>query len=47
MIAHLRETRSNRYTLNVLSAILDACGVDWEAAGLRGPSSTWTYLVSD
>jgi preprotein translocase subunit SecA len=22
-------------------------GVDWDAAGLRGPSSTWTYLVSD
>jgi preprotein translocase subunit SecA len=22
-------------------------GADWDAAGLRGPSSTWTYLVSD
>jgi preprotein translocase subunit SecA len=22
-------------------------GVDWDAAGLRGPSATWTYLVSD
>ena len=22
-------------------------GVDWEAEGLKGPSSTWTYLVSD
>ena len=22
-------------------------GVDWQAQGLRGPSSTWTYLVSD
>ena len=22
-------------------------GVDWDAEGLRGPSSTWTYLVSD
>jgi preprotein translocase subunit SecA len=22
-------------------------GVDWEAHGLRGPSATWTYLVSD
>ena len=22
-------------------------GVDWERAGLRGPSSTWTYLVND
>jgi len=22
-------------------------GVDWEREGLRGPSSTWTYLVND
>jgi preprotein translocase subunit SecA len=22
-------------------------GVDWEGQGLRGPSATWTYLVSD
>jgi preprotein translocase subunit SecA len=22
-------------------------GIDWDAAGLRGPSSTWTYLVND
>jgi preprotein translocase subunit SecA len=22
-------------------------GVDWEAAGLRGPSATWTYLVGE
>ncbi len=22
-------------------------GVDWEAHGLRGPSATWTYLISD
>ena len=22
-------------------------GADWERAGLRGPSATWTYLVSD
>lgn len=24
-----------------------AGGVDWEREGLRGPSSTWTYLVND
>jgi preprotein translocase subunit SecA len=24
-----------------------ARGVDWEAEGVRGPSSTWTYLVHD
>jgi preprotein translocase subunit SecA len=24
-----------------------ADGVDWEREGLRGPSSTWTYLVND
>ena len=22
-------------------------GVDWERAGLRGPSATWTYLVGE
>ena len=22
-------------------------GVDWEREGLRGPSSTWTYLIHD
>jgi hypothetical protein len=22
-------------------------GVDWDSEGLRGPSSTWTYLVND
>jgi preprotein translocase subunit SecA len=22
-------------------------GVDWEGAGLRGPSATWTYMVND
>ncbi len=26
---------------------ITADGVDWEAAGLRGPSSTWTYMVDD
>jgi preprotein translocase subunit SecA len=26
---------------------ISASGVDWDAAGLRGPSSTWTYLVND
>ena len=24
-----------------------ADGVDWEREGLRGPSSTWTYLIND
>jgi len=24
-----------------------AAGVDWEREGLRGPSSTWTYLIND
>jgi preprotein translocase subunit SecA len=24
-----------------------ADGVDWERAGLKGPSSTWTYLIHD
>jgi preprotein translocase subunit SecA len=26
---------------------ITAAGVDWEREGLRGPSSTWTYLVND
>jgi preprotein translocase subunit SecA len=26
---------------------VSARGVDWEAAGLRGPSATWTYLVGE
>lgn len=26
---------------------ITAEGVDWEREGLRGPSSTWTYLVND
>jgi preprotein translocase subunit SecA len=26
---------------------ITADGVDWERHGLRGPSATWTYLVSD
>jgi preprotein translocase subunit SecA len=26
---------------------ITADGVDWEAHGLRGPSATWTYLISD
>jgi B12-binding domain/radical SAM domain protein len=30
MIALVRQTRTNLYTVNVLTAILDACGVSWE-----------------
>ena len=26
---------------------ITADGVDWEREGLRGPSSTWTYLIND
>ena len=26
---------------------ITADGVDWEGEGLLGPSSTWTYLVTD
>ena len=29
------------------SAIFDENGVDVDKEGLRGPSSTWTYLVND
>jgi preprotein translocase subunit SecA len=27
--------------------VVTAAGVDWETAGLRGPSATWTYLVGE
>ncbi|MEW6489412.1 MAG: TIGR04013 family B12-binding domain/radical SAM domain-containing protein [Thermodesulfobacteriota bacterium] len=30
MLALVRQTRTNLYTVNVLTAILDACGVAWE-----------------
>ena len=30
-----------------LDAEIDEHGIDLETAGLRGPSSTWTYLVND
>lgn len=30
MIALVRQTRTNQYTVNVLTAILDGCGVAWE-----------------
>jgi preprotein translocase subunit SecA len=26
---------------------ITAAGVDWDREGLRGPSSTWTYLIND
>jgi len=26
---------------------ITAAGVDWEGEGLRGPSSTWTYMIND
>jgi preprotein translocase subunit SecA len=29
------------------SVTITEAGVDWEAEGLLGPSSTWTYLVTD
>ncbi len=33
MIALVRQTRTNQYTVNVLTAVLDACGVPWETCG--------------
>ncbi len=29
------------------SAKITASGIDLDAEGLRGPSSTWTYLIND
>ncbi|HKB42504.1 MAG TPA: hypothetical protein VKD72_39115 [Gemmataceae bacterium] len=32
---------------SLLSAEITGDGMDLEKAGLRGPSSTWTYLLND
>ena len=43
LLARVEETAAAIFaTLEVT-----ADGVDWDAHGLRGPSATWTYLVSD
>jgi preprotein translocase subunit SecA len=41
-------TRIDDSIVEVFEAVeITQDGVDWEREGLRGPSSTWTYLVTD
>jgi preprotein translocase subunit SecA len=44
---HLLDTIDDRVVETFLSAQITADGIDMEKEGLKGPSSTWTYLVSD
>ncbi|MBE0618551.1 MAG: cobalamin B12-binding domain-containing protein, partial [Proteobacteria bacterium] len=39
MIALVRQTRTNQYTVNALTAILGACGVPWEVHA--APAALW------
>jgi preprotein translocase subunit SecA len=43
LVEQIEETVAETFELLEITAE----GADWEAAGLRGPSSTWTYLVHD
>ncbi len=44
---HLLDAIDDRVVETFLSAEITADGIDMEKEGLKGPSSTWTYLVSD
>ncbi len=44
---HLLETINEAIVQTFLSAEITASGIDMEKEGLRGPSSTWTYLIND
>ena len=42
------EERIEEDTVRTFEAIeISGDGVDWEQAGLRGPSATWTYLIGE
>jgi preprotein translocase subunit SecA len=43
LVERIEETIAETFEMLEITAE----GADWEAAGLRGPSSTWTYLVHD
>ena len=43
----LRETIEGRIATAFATVEITSAGIDLEKAGLRGPSSTWTYLVND
>ncbi len=44
---HLLETIDNSIVETFRSAEITADGIDMEKEGLKGPSSTWTYLIND
>jgi len=44
---HLLETINEAIVETFLSAEITAAGIDMEKEGLKGPSSTWTYLIND
>ncbi len=42
------EDRIEEETVRTFEGLaISAAGVDWDRAGLRGPSATWTYLIGD
>jgi preprotein translocase subunit SecA len=43
----LLTTIDESVTATFLAAEITAAGIDMEKEGLKGPSSTWTYLISD
>ncbi|MBO0859782.1 MAG: accessory Sec system translocase SecA2 [Chloracidobacterium sp.] len=43
----LRQTIEERIVATFATATITENGVDLDRAGLRGPSSTWTYLIND
>jgi preprotein translocase subunit SecA len=45
--AELRQTIDDEIVATFERVAVNEEGVDWETEGLLGPSSTWTYLVSD
>jgi len=44
---HLIETIDEAIVQTFQSAEITAAGIDMEKEGLKGPSSTWTYLIND
>ena len=44
---HTRDSVEDRLVGSFKALRITADGIDLDAAGLRGPSSTWTYLVEE
>jgi preprotein translocase subunit SecA len=44
---HARDSVEDRLVASFKGLYITADGIDLDAAGLRGPSSTWTYLVEE